>query len=218
MPLCAVCRRALLCARRPRPIGASVRYRPHQLRRLSTGSSAAQRRDKVEGDDADDFSDILPATTWSTRAYFAPAPSVAGVATDEVDDAKLDHLLKLSALPAPATADERQALVADLNAQMRFVRRVQTIDTAGVKPMTNVVFDTADTASGPIDLSDAIDQLERRDARIAATGAQTSAPSEAQTAADQPPAAAVLPAADFDYRSLAAKTKNGFYVVSGGLR
>ena len=48
---------------------------------------------------------------------------------------QLRHLLRLSALPFPTTPEEQAAKIATLRTQLHFVRDVQSVDTAGLKPL-----------------------------------------------------------------------------------
>ncbi|BFZ53348.1 hypothetical protein PYCC9005_000371 [Savitreella phatthalungensis] len=142
---------------------------------------------------------ILPPPSWSTKEL----TKVDTGTQTEVTSEQLTHLLKLSALPAPESHDERSKLLQDLNEQMHFVRSIQEVDVEGVEPLINVALDSQQE----LDLSGALDALEAKDKAIA-TGVLV------DKAHDTADAKQTLT----DYRSLAKKTRRGFYVVSGGLR
>ncbi|RYP31663.1 hypothetical protein DL767_005670 [Monosporascus sp. MG133] len=105
----------------------------------------------------DDISRILSKPTWSVRSLLppplppsspsptptpaqAPAPETATKITPQT----LSHLLRLSALPQPAPGSEEEArMLADLEAQLGFVRAIREIDTRGVAPLRAIRDETA---------------------------------------------------------------------------
>ncbi|CRK33325.1 hypothetical protein BN1723_015223 [Verticillium longisporum] len=84
---------------------------------------------------------ILAKPTWSIASLLATSPSPS--TPDEISPQKLNHLLRLSALPAPATPQATSALLAALHAHLRFVRDVQAVDTTGVEPLRALRDETA---------------------------------------------------------------------------
>lgn len=60
-----------------------------------------------------------------------------------VSQAQLHHLLKLSALPLPKSADEEARMLKTLEAQIHFVKEIQGIDTTHVKPLVAIRDETA---------------------------------------------------------------------------
>lgn len=51
---------------------------------------------------------------------------------------KLHHLLRLCALPLPSSPQQEQEMLADLNAQLHFVRRIQEVDTSRIRPLQSL--------------------------------------------------------------------------------
>lgn len=80
--------------------------------------------------------DFLSTRSWSVRSLLPSAADVAS--SNEVTPAQLRHLLRLSALQAPASAEEEAKMLRDLHSQLHFVRQVQGVDTAGVQPLRSL--------------------------------------------------------------------------------
>lgn len=82
--------------------------------------------------------------TWSVSSLVPPetadasSPSPSASADGPITREKLHHLLRLSALPPPATPEAEKELIASLHAHLRFVRAAQAVDTKGVKPLARV--------------------------------------------------------------------------------
>ncbi|KAH8678049.1 hypothetical protein BX600DRAFT_507030 [Xylariales sp. PMI_506] len=107
--------------------------------------------------------DILSKPTWSVRSLLPPASqtsreSVAGEKLesrgsnettgemnpdDVITPSTLRHLLRLSALPPPASPAEEKDLLHTLRSQLHFVRSIQFVDTAGVAPLQSIRDETA---------------------------------------------------------------------------
>lgn len=95
---------------------------------------------------------MLARPTWSVRALRdgPPSPSTSDAdasshpASEPVTTpTQLHHLLRLAALPLPASRQEEDAMLATLDSQLRFVRAVQSVDTRGVKPLSAIRDETA---------------------------------------------------------------------------
>ncbi|PKS09683.1 hypothetical protein jhhlp_004303 [Lomentospora prolificans] len=98
-------------------------------------------------------SHIPSEPTWSTRSLLASDAASPSTSEDFVTPSQLHHLLRLSALPLPRTAEEEASLLRDLQLQLSFVRRVQACDTRGVEPLRAVRDETeAVRAESTIDL------------------------------------------------------------------
>ncbi|KAI0395994.1 hypothetical protein F5Y17DRAFT_456498 [Xylariaceae sp. FL0594] len=69
-----------------------------------------------------------PTTTPSTQTLTDVEPKAITAKT-------LHHLLRLSALPGPETPEEESEMLATLTSQLRFVRAIRAVDTAGVAPL-----------------------------------------------------------------------------------
>ncbi|RYO82213.1 hypothetical protein DL766_006836 [Monosporascus sp. MC13-8B] len=122
-----------------------------------------------QGDD--EISRILSKPTWSVRSLLpapaAPAPTptqaTPSEAATKITPQTLSHLLRLSALPQPAPGSEEEArMLADLEAQLGFVRAIREIDTRGVAPLRAI---RDETAAGAREQAVALDAL--RDALAA---------------------------------------------------
>ena len=94
----------------------------HQLSRNAT------RHDDV------DVADILKRPTWSVSSLLCANQSDLEGHSAIVTE-KLRLLLKLSALPFPKSPEEQAAKLKALRTRLRFVRDIQTFDTAGITPL-----------------------------------------------------------------------------------
>lgn len=83
------------------------------------------------------YSHIPPRPTWTTRSLFG------ATAPEEISSTQLSHLLRLSALPQPRDAREEASLLSDLRSQLQFVKRIQEVDTTGVKPLQTIRDETS---------------------------------------------------------------------------
>ena len=110
---------------------------------------------------------LLESPTWSVRSLLPPgnlrkeqtpspaetsigaeeastvdAPSGSAAAPDTLEDEitpqKLHHLLRLSALPLPRSAEEESRLLHDLRSQVHFVKHLQSVDTSDVEPLVAI--------------------------------------------------------------------------------
>ncbi|POR34144.1 Uncharacterized protein TPAR_05676 [Tolypocladium paradoxum] len=120
MSLCTHCRLALRqAARHPHA-------RPRAAASLSTKASPH---------------DMLSKPTWSVRSLrgpSTPSPEQQQQQLEPITPPQLHHLLRLAALPQPASADEEADMIATLQSQLQFVRAVQRVDTAGVEPLSAI--------------------------------------------------------------------------------
>ncbi|RYP19757.1 hypothetical protein DL765_003180 [Monosporascus sp. GIB2] len=99
----------------------------------------------------DEISRILSKPTWSVRSLLPPPASIPSAtqgppseAATKITPETLSHLLRLSALPQPAPGSEEEArMLADLEAQLGFVRAIRKIDTRGVAPLCAIRDETA---------------------------------------------------------------------------
>lgn len=134
----------------------------HSFRHQHTSSppSPTPARDKT------DVHAILAKPTWSVRSLL-PSSSSEPTTTPTITKEQLHHLLRLSALtltptpePRASSADsstnnnqtqiqqqqeeEEQQMIRDLQAQLHFVRAIQSVETRGVEPLRSIRDDTAD--------------------------------------------------------------------------
>ncbi|KAJ4254922.1 hypothetical protein NW762_009720 [Fusarium torreyae] len=114
MTICASCRLALR-----RTITTRSPSQTTLNRSITTKSSTA--------------ASILEKPTWSVRSLLPSSPSSAPAET--ITPSQLHHLLRLSALPLPATPADENAMINTLQSQLQFVRAVQRVDTTGVEPL-----------------------------------------------------------------------------------
>ncbi|KAL6237283.1 hypothetical protein BDW75DRAFT_228793 [Aspergillus navahoensis] len=80
-----------------------------------------------------DIRSILAKPTWSVRSLL-PDPAKK-TSSPSVTPAQLKHLLRLSALPQPTSAEEEQQMLETLESQIHFVKEIQKVDTTGVQPL-----------------------------------------------------------------------------------
>lgn len=83
------------------------------------------------------YSHVPIKPTWTTYSLVDIA------APEEITPSQLSHLLRLAALSQPRDYQEEASLLADLHSQLRFVRRVQEVDTTGVEPLRVVRDETS---------------------------------------------------------------------------
>ncbi|KAL7268444.1 hypothetical protein RUND412_008938 [Rhizina undulata] len=78
---------------------------------------------------------ILSTPTWSVRALL-PSISEKLPEAASMTPKKLQHLLRLSALPPPSTTDEESRLLSSLSRHLYFVKSIQDVNTTGVTPFS----------------------------------------------------------------------------------
>ncbi|OCT46169.1 hypothetical protein CLCR_01304 [Cladophialophora carrionii] len=106
---------------------------------------------------------LLETPTWSVASLLPPAPprrkerdgsdlksqhpstpAYEAEAEEEITRDKLQHLLKLSALPLPKSVAEENAMLRDLRDQVHFVKEIQKVDTTGVQPLVAIRDETSE--------------------------------------------------------------------------
>ncbi|KAJ6108374.1 DUF726 domain protein [Penicillium sp. IBT 18751x] len=85
---------------------------------------------------ASNIESILAEPSWSVRSLLPDQSSEPS--TPSVTPKQLHHLLRLSALPQPASAEEEQHMLKTLESQIHFVKEMQSVDTAGVEPLRSI--------------------------------------------------------------------------------
>ncbi|KAF2689804.1 hypothetical protein K458DRAFT_290934 [Lentithecium fluviatile CBS 122367] len=90
-----------------------------------------------------DLEELLAEPTWSVESLLPPKTPAADAPS--ISTNQLHHLLRLSALPLPKTAEEEKQMLDTLSAQLHFVGEIQQVDTAGVKPL-RAIRDETETA------------------------------------------------------------------------
>ncbi|AEO61857.1 hypothetical protein MYCTH_2312522 [Thermothelomyces thermophilus ATCC 42464] len=113
-----------------------------QTRQSSSSSSQPSHHD-AHRPQHDPYA-LLSKPTWSVRTLLPPSASRSPSSSQppqkepSITPDQLSHLLRLSALPQPADDAEARRMLADLDAQLHFVRDVQRVDTDGVDPLPSI--------------------------------------------------------------------------------
>lgn len=92
-----------------------------------------------------DIESILAKPTWSVRSLLPSEKKTSSAPS--ITPQKLRHLLRLSALPQPSNAEEEQSMLQTLESQIRFVKEMQQVDTAGVEPLRAIRDETPDAVT-----------------------------------------------------------------------
>ncbi|KAL5113887.1 hypothetical protein ACEQ8H_008237 [Pleosporales sp. CAS-2024a] len=126
-------RRVFLCSSSLLRCGLRSRHQnllvfsPRQERAKNT------KAPKHKGIDPDQLEYLLAEPTWSVESLLPP--SARAPDAPEITSQQLHHLLRLSALPPPASPEQEQEMLDTLAAQLHFVGKIQEIDTTGVEPL-----------------------------------------------------------------------------------
>lgn len=123
--------RALACARSL----SQTCLRPHFCHYSSPLSSVDRTRHKTHsaGIDLDKLDELLATPTWSAESLLPPKSRARDA--PKITSQQLHHLLRLSALPPPATPADEQKMLDTLADQLHFVGKIQEVDTTGVEPL-----------------------------------------------------------------------------------
>ena len=106
---------------------------------------------------------MLAIPSWSVRSLFKSQTSET-LQSASVTREQLHHLLRLSALPLPESETEEASLLGDLNAQLRFVRAIQKVDTEGVEPLVGIRDETQEAQlEEEINLASLKEDLEKEE-------------------------------------------------------
>ncbi|CDM35338.1 hypothetical protein DTO013E5_7841 [Penicillium roqueforti] len=82
-----------------------------------------------------DIEFLLGAPNWSVRSLL---PNPASKPPPSITPKQLHHLLRISALPQPASQEEEQSMLDTLESQIHFVKEIQLVDTTGVAPLARI--------------------------------------------------------------------------------
>lgn len=85
--------------------------------------------------------EMLSNPQWSVKALLPSEEQINAIS--EVTPKQLHHLLRLSALPPPATPEEEAKMLRDLKSQLYFVKEIQKVDTTGIAPLCSIRDETA---------------------------------------------------------------------------
>jgi hypothetical protein len=136
----------------PQPSSGQKANRPHE----SHPSSSHQR--PLE---SPNLTSIFANPSWSVRSLLPSSPP----SDEEVPPATLQHLLRLSALPAPSDRPDKDRMLKTLHAQLHFVRDIQSVDTRGVEPLRSIRDETsAGVAESTVTLGTLREALSRETA------------------------------------------------------
>ncbi|KAI6092817.1 hypothetical protein F4821DRAFT_253565 [Hypoxylon rubiginosum] len=125
--ICSQCRTAL-----------RLRVRARHLRSPSTRSSSGV------SSPSNNLGTLLSKPTWSVRSLLPSSSSSASTeSATTITPKTLHHLLRLSALPQPSSAEEEAQMLFTLESQLGFVRAVREVDTTGVEPLRAIRDETA---------------------------------------------------------------------------
>lgn len=83
-----------------------------------------------------DIESILATPSWSVRSLLPDQTSQPS--SPSVTPKQLHHLLRLSALPQPASKEDEQSMLNTLESQIHFVKDIQRVDTTGVEPLRSI--------------------------------------------------------------------------------
>lgn len=88
-----------------------------------------------------DIDALLAEPSWSVKSLL---PSESAIESTTVTPKQLHHLLRLSALPQPASKEEEDAMLRTLKSQIHFVKEIQSVDATGVEPLQAIRDETPD--------------------------------------------------------------------------
>ena len=110
---------------------------PKPAARHASNQFVQERTQPAEGEtpapEKLDIEKLLSQPTWSVQSLLPPQEQA-----DEpspISSKELHHLLRLSALPPPKTAQEEADMLKTLASQLHFVKEIQKVDTTGVTPL-----------------------------------------------------------------------------------
>lgn len=149
---------------------------------------------------------MLAESSWSVSSLLPPKGQ--SDSPPSISSKQLHHLLRLSALPPPASAEDEKSMMDDLAAQLHFVKEMQKVDTTGVEPLRAIRDETLaaeqeqeitlDTLKDALAQEEVVGKFYKRIRRIAET-----------TKPERQPK-------DWDPLSHAQRTSGKFFVVDSG--
>lgn len=111
----------------------------------------------------------FPEPAWTVHSFLPETTSAVATADSiSISPAQLSHFLRLAALPQPATAADQASMLETLTSQLRFVRAMQSVNTAGVTPLQALRDETPDAAAeNTVGLEDpAVSEFLAREQRV----------------------------------------------------
>lgn len=110
----------------------------------------------------DDIDKMLAKPSWSVKSL--QDTQEATRPTESITQKQLHHLLRLSALPLPTSAEEEAKMIHTLESQLQFVQAIQKIDTTGVEPLQSIRDETLQAeAENEITLESMKEELEKEE-------------------------------------------------------
>ncbi|EXJ78432.1 hypothetical protein A1O1_08832 [Capronia coronata CBS 617.96] len=91
-------------------------------------------------------------------------------AESEVTPSKLQHLLRLSALPPPKSAQEQTEMLRTLQQQLHFVKEIQKVDTTGVTPLVALRDETQEARQERGFTLDSLQEYLRMEEKVGVNG------------------------------------------------
>lgn len=88
-----------------------------------------------------DVEKLLEKPSWSVESLLPPKEGAMDAPS--ISSKQLHHLLRLSALPPPATPEEEASMLKTLSSQLHFVNDIRKVDTNGVEPLQSLRDETA---------------------------------------------------------------------------
>ena len=94
--------------------------------------------------DGAQIASLLSKPSWSVQSLLDS--KVSSRSDPVITQKQLHHLLRLSALPLPETAEDESEMIRTLESQLQFVRAIQKVDTTGVQPLQSIRDETEEAA------------------------------------------------------------------------
>ncbi|KAJ5826211.1 DUF726-domain-containing protein [Penicillium riverlandense] len=181
---------------------ASVRSRLSTLCRLNTASSrfsSSKSNANLES--------ILAEPSWSVRSLLPERASQPSSPT--ITPQQLHHLLRLSALPQPASEEEERSMLQTLESQIHFVKEIQRVDATGVEPLRSIRDESPEAVK---ETTIGLDRLQDAMAQEQVTGRRRRVKRVQIAKNDRPDGSAW----DGNALASASQTKGPYFVVETG--
>ncbi|CAL5868228.1 uncharacterized protein PFLUO_LOCUS2452 [Penicillium psychrofluorescens] len=150
---------------------------------------------------------ILAEPSWSVRSLLPDRASQAS--SPSVTPKQLHHLLRLSALPQPASDEEERSMLQTLESQIHFVKEIQRVDATGVEPLRSIYDESPEAVK---ETTIGLDRLRDAMAQEQVTGRRRRVKRVPIAKNDRPDGNAW----DGNALGSASKTKGPYFVVETG--
>jgi Asp-tRNA(Asn)/Glu-tRNA(Gln) amidotransferase C subunit len=168
-------------------------------RPLLSSRAYSSSRDPI----SQNIASMLAMPNWSVQSLLLDKTKSS---TLPVNSEKLQHLLRLSALPQPASQSEETAMLRTLESQVHFVKEIQRVDTTGIKPLQSIRDESVQALN---ECSIGLDSLKEVMAKERVTGRRRRIQRIQSTKSDLPDAMAW----DGNALGSASNTMGKFFVV-----